>query len=109
MLAKPFIAIFAGKARIGRLRKALGIETKGHLPANKKEQRDGEQAPCDKVRHYKKRREHHCIIPVIDPTAGAAFVLQKPRLERAEKEDADHIANGIRQCDEQHDAFIKNM
>ena len=34
MLAKSFLAIFAGKARIRFLRKTLGIQAESDLPAN---------------------------------------------------------------------------
>ena len=77
------------------------------LPAD--EQRDGKykEPPGIRFHHKEERCEHHRIIPVVDPAGTAAFIFQKPCLERAEEQDSDHVADRISATDQQHDPVIE--
>ena len=58
------------------------------------------------MRDKDERSEHHWEIPIIYSTRGAAFIFHHPRLERAEKQNADHIADGIRQGDKHQNTDV---
>ena len=77
------------------------------FPTDEQRNRKREEAPCVRFHHEKERREHHGIIPVVNPAGAAAFVFEKPRLKRAEKQDANHITDSIRAAYQQHDSVIK--
>ena len=67
---------------------------------------------CDKrirmgMPYEYKWSEHHCVIPVVNAAASAAFVLHKPCLERAEKQNTYHITYGESEAYEQHYACIE--
>ena len=73
------------------------------------EQCDGQRKKPPGIRLHDKeeRREHHRIVPVVDPACAAAFIFQEPCLERAEEEDTDHVADRISTADQQHDPIIE--
>ena len=54
------------------------------------------------------RGEHHDKIPVVYTAASAAFVFHHPCLEGAEKEDADHVTNGICQRHQDENTPVYN-
>ena len=106
MLTKLLVTIFAGNAGVGRFGKAFGMAAVIPFPANQDRQRKCDEAVRIGVRNEDQRCEHHCEIPIINPAVGTASVFHKPRLERAEKEDADHITNAVCKGDEDQDACI---
>jgi hypothetical protein len=59
------------------------------------------------MRDKEERREHHRKIPVVDSAGDAASVLEKPGLERAEKEDAYEITYGKCGAEQQHEINIQ--
>ena len=109
MMAKLFLAICTGEACVCFFGKAFRMAPYGKLPYDKKQKRNAEQTPRIRVRNKNERGKHHGEIPIIDPTASAAFVFHKPGLEGAEEKNADHIADGIRKADEQENSFIYNI
>ena len=108
-MAELFLTVRAGEARIRFLGKALGVYSDGKLPYDEKQKRNAEQTPRIKIRNENERGKHHGEIPIVDPTASAAFVFHKPSLEGAEEKNADHIADGVRKADEQKNALVDDM
>ena len=98
--------MLTGNAGIGRFGKAFGVTAVVPFPANQDRQRKCDEAVRIGVRNEDQRCEHHCEIPIINPAVGTASVFHKPRLERAEKEDADHITNAVCKGDEDQDAWF---
>ena len=77
------------------------------LPPYEQSDRQYQKAPCVCLADEEQRCEHHRKVPVIDAASAAAFVLQEPRLERAEEHNAYHIAHRIRSAKQYHDAVIE--
>ena len=98
--------MLTGNASVRRLGKAFGMAAVIPFPANQDRQRQCDEAIRIGVRNEDQRREHHREIPIINPAVGTASVFHKPRLERAEKEDADHIANTVCKGDEDQNSLI---
>ena len=92
---------------VGRLGKALGVLVEGDLPAGQQGHRQHQQAPGVGLAHEEQRREHHGVVPVVDPAGAAALVLQKPALEGTEEQDADHVTDRVGQAQENHNAVIQ--
>ena len=86
-MAELFLAVCTGKAGIRVLGKSFGVKQDRKLPTDKKQERDTEKRPRVDVFYKNEWCEHHRVIPVVDPTASAAFVFHKPSLKRAEKQD----------------------
>ena len=105
-MAQLFLTVFAGKASIGMIGKALGVAAQRDLPAHQKQQRHSHQTPCIAFRDKDQRREHHREIPVIDPANGAASIFHDPNLEWAEKQNADHVTYAVKQADQHHDPAV---
>ena len=78
----------------------------GNLPTQKQSQCTAKQAIRIQARYKYEGSKHHSKIPVIDAAGGAAPILHKPRLEGTEEQDANDIADRIRDCDQDHDAAI---
>ena len=78
------------------------------LPYNQKNDRHAKKAPSVKPRDEEQRREHHGEIPVVDAAGHAAAVLEEPGLERAEEQDADHIAHRIQRAEQKHEVAVQN-
>ena len=93
MGAELFRAVFAVQVFVRRLGEALGSAVERDLPAEQQKHGHSQKRPGIETFDEEKRCEHHRVIPVIDAAGAAAFVLQEPGLERAEKQDADHIAD----------------
>ena len=108
VFAKFLVAMLAGNACIGCFGKTFGMTLIIPFPTEQQHQRERDKAIRVGMRNEYERREHHCKIPVIDAAVCAASVLHKPGLEGAEEEDADHVAHGIGQGDQQQDAFIED-
>ena len=106
MLAQLFVTMLTGNASVRRLGKAFGVAAVVPFPANQDRQRKCDEAIRIWVRNEDQRCEHHCEIPIVDSAIGTASVFHKPRLERAEKEDADHIANTVCEGDEDQNSRI---
>ena len=81
---------------------------KSDLPSCQKCYRESQKAPCIGFVNKKQRREYHSVVPVVNATSGTTFVFEKPRLERAEKQDADHVAHRIGGAQQNHDAVIED-
>ena len=103
-----FGAIGTAEIIVGIFGKPFRIAVECDLPAGKEADRQGQQGPGIGFCHKKQRREDHGIIPVIDTAGHTAFVFQEPGLERAEKQDADHIADRISTTQKQHDPVVKD-
>ena len=108
-MAKFFLAVRTGEAGVRFFRKAFRVDPYGKLPYDEKQKRNAEQTPRIEIRNKNERGKHHGEIPIIDPTASAAFVFHEPCLEGAEEKNADHIAYGIRKADEQKNASVYNI
>ena len=98
--------MLAGNAGVRRLGKAFGMAAVGPFPANQDRQRKRDEAIRIGVRNEDQRCEHHREIPIVYAAIGTASVFHKPRLERAEKEDADHITNAVCKGDEDQNSRI---
>ena len=88
--------------------KALGMHEIVQLPADEQKQAQGDKALGIWVIHHEQRREHHYIVPVVYPAGIAALVLHQPCLERAEEQDADHVAHRVEDRQQHHDAPIED-
>ena len=104
--AELFFTVGAGKALVGRLIEPLRVAVVSNLPFDEQGQPQSAQTPGEKAGNKQQRREHHGIVPVIDATGDAAFVLQNPGLEWTEKQNTDHIADGIGQTDQQQNTAV---
>ena len=109
VVAELFRTMRAGEASIGRLGKALGMQTEGDLPHEQKQQGKPQKTPCVNARQKDERGEHHGVIPIVDAAGAAAFVLHKPSLKRAEEEDTDHVADRIKETDQKQDAAVDQL
>ena len=107
MAAQLFRAVFTLQVIVRVFRKTFREAEEGDFPPEEQDDGGGKKTPRIELSDKEERREHHGVIPVIDSASAAALVFQKPGLERAEKQNADHIADGIGACDEHHDAFVK--
>ena len=79
------------------------------FPTEQKHKRECDEAICVGMRNEYERCEHHCKVPIVDSAVGAAAVFHKPRLEGAEKEDANHIANAVGKGDQDQNSCIYNI
>lgn len=109
VMAKLFLAVCTGKARVCVLGKSFGMDKDRKLPANKKQERNSEKRPRVNVFDKNEGSKHHCVIPIVDTAASAALVFHKPSLKRAEKEDTDHIADRIEKADEEKYSAINDI
>ena len=71
------------------------MPVEGDLPSGHQRDGHGQEAPRIDMLHKEERREHHGIVPVIDPAGAAALVLHEPCLEGTEEQDADNIADEV--------------
>ena len=106
VVAKLLFAIRTGKTSVRFFGESLGMAKGEYFPYGKKQQRDTEQTPSIQTRDPHERRKHHRKIPIIDATASAAFIFHKPSLKRTEKQNADHIADGIGKTDQQQNSLV---
>ena len=74
-----------GQAGVGVDGKPFRESAEGDFPAYKQQERKSKQTPRIQVWDEHQRREHHGIIPVVDPAVAAASVFHKPCLEGTEK------------------------
>ena len=58
------------------------------------------------MRNQYERRTKHSEIPIIDAAGRTATVFHKPRLERTEKQNADHITHAVREADQDQDPRV---
>ena len=93
MLAKLLVAMAAGGVGVGRCGESLGMAVVGPFPTDQNRQRKRDEAIRVGVWDENKGREHHREIPIVDAAVGAASILHKPGLERAEKQDTDDVAH----------------
>ncbi len=96
MRTELFGTIDAVQIPVGILRKPLRITVKSDLPSRQQRYGQHQKAPGIRLLHKKQWRKHHRIVPVINTARAAAFILKKPRLERAEKQNTYKIAHGIK-------------
>ena len=105
-MAKLFLAVSTADGAVGLFGKSFRMASHEYLPRDEKSHRDKEQTPCIEIRDEQKRCEHHCEIPIVDAAGCAAFVLHIPRLEWAEKQNANHIAHRIEKADDEQNALV---
>lgn len=84
------------------------MQIKGDLPSQQKDDGHCQKAPGVYSSYKKYRGEDHGIVPVVDAAGTAALVFHEPALKGTEKQDADHVADGIHTADDDHDPVIKN-
>ena len=101
--------MLARNAGICCLGEAFGMALVIPFPTEQKHQRERDEAISVGMRNEYERREHHCKVPIVDSAIGAAAVFHKPRLEGAEKEDANHIANAVGKSDQDQNSCIYNI
>ncbi len=73
-----FRAVFAAQVIVCLCRETFGMPVERDLPADHQDQGHKQQAPQIAASYKEQRREHHRIIPVVDPADAAAFVLKEP-------------------------------
>lgn len=106
VVAELFGAIRAGKRVVALLAKAFGVSAVKIFPLEKKNERESEKRPRINVGYVDERCEHHSVIPVINTAGGTAFVLHKPRLKRAEKQNADYVAHRVQKRNQEQNTPI---
>ena len=106
MMAKLFLAVFAGKGCVRALRESLGITAHRNLPSQQQKQRHKKQTPGISVRYKYEGSEHHREIPVIYPAYRTATVFHHPHLKRTEKQNAYHIAHAVGKAYQYQDTLI---
>lgn len=109
VVAKLFGTVSAGKTAVGFLRKAFGMDADSNFPHQHQKKRYAEQAVSQNVVYKHQGSKHHCKVPVIYTARNTASVLHKPSLERAEEQNAYHIAYGICEADEYKYTFVDNV
>ena len=100
MMAQLFRTVFARDAGVRLLGKAFRMPPKRDLPTEHQQKRHTEKRPRKRMRNKHVRSKHHGKIPIINPAGRTAFILHKPRLERTEEQNADHIAYTISKTDQ---------
>ena len=100
MMTELFLTVPALRVSVRPVRKPLGMHVQGDLPSRQKHQRHSKKTPSVSIRYKNEWREHHGIIPVINPTDTAAPVLKNPGLERTEKQYADHVTHTVCETDQ---------
>ena len=108
MGAEPFGAVFAVQSLVTGERKAFGVTEERDLPIDQDPKRECRDQIGERRGKEKKRRTHHGVIPVVDATARAAAVLQKPAPDRTEKENADRVADRVYEKGEEENASVKD-
>jgi len=107
MMTQFFFTVPAGYTGVGVVGEPFRVPVNRDLPAEEQQQRQYQKTPCERMRDKHKGREHHGKVPVVDPADIAASVFHEPGLERAEKQDADHIADPVGQTDENQYALVQ--
>ena len=108
VVAQLLLAVGAGEGAVRVLVEAFGVHEIVQLPADEQKQAQGDKALGVGIIHHEQRREHHYIVPVVYPAGIAALVLHQPCLERAEEQDADHVAHRVEDRQQHHDAPIED-
>ena len=91
-LASLILAAAALQDFVRALPEPLGMCGVYQLPVKEHDARHEEKTPAVEVLYEEHRSEHHEVAPVIDPAVYAALVVHDERLERAEEQDAEVIA-----------------
>ena len=110
MFAKLFGAVGAIETLVCICGKALGADLVGYFPTNEQYHGDNKEGcgePMPENKH--KGREHHREIPVVYTAVRAAAVAQKPSVEGAEKENADHVAYAVGKADEYKYSAVEHI
>ena len=84
------------------------MPVKRDFPSDQQCNGQNQQSPGIGLGHEEQRSEHHGIVPVVDAARDTAFVLQEPGLERAEEQNADHIADRVGAAEKQHNSLIED-
>ena len=95
MGAEFFRAVFAVQEFIGFFREIFRMAEEGDLPSEHQGKGQYQKAHRVWIPDKKQGCEHHRVIPVVNAAGAAAFVFQKPGMEGTEKEDADHVTDGV--------------
>lgn len=103
-----FGAVAAAQIAVCRRGETLGMTVEGHFPADQQSDGKSQQAPGIGFLYEKQGREHHGVVPVVDAAGAATAVLEEPGLERTEKENADHVTDGIERTEQQHDSVVEH-
>jgi hypothetical protein len=99
-LAGLVLTAGALKDFVGALPEPLGMFGVYKLPVEEHDARHEEKTPAVEVLYEEHRREHHEVPPVVDPAVYAALVVHDERLERAEEQYANIVAQI--KCDRAH-------
>lgn len=109
MATELFGAILTAERFVRAFGEAFGVAFIGDLPAHEDDECEAEERICIDRRDEQKRREEHCKIPIVDAAGGAAAVFHEPRLEGAEKEDADDVTDAVGEGNYCEEVFIDDM
>ena len=108
-MAELFLTVLALKCAVGILRKSLRVSVKYDFPEDCEEHSHTEEGERIPVRYQHERSEHHSVIPIVYTAAAAAFILHKPGLERAEEENAYHIAYRIEKRNQNEKSCVEHV
>ena len=95
------------EALVCRGREPFGVDVIGEFPANEKQECEAKEGIGVYTRNEDEWGEHHCKIPVVDATGGATSIFHNPGLERTEKEDADDVADGKADGNQNEDTTVE--
>ena len=101
--------IFTAQVFILLFGKSLGMEMHLNFPVYEQNAGERKQTVCVETWDEDKGCKHHRVIPVVNTAGRTAFVLEKPCLERTEKEDTDHIADRIEEADQKENSLVDPM
>ena len=108
VVAEMLCAVDTAEAGVGILKIALRSEPGTQLPAQKQQQRQCNEHIGKGMAEENQGSEHHDEVPVVDTAAAAALVHHHPALERAEEENADHVAHRIGQGNKNQQAPVND-
>jgi hypothetical protein len=80
-----------------------------NFPMNQYHYRSKEQAPTKEISNKQHWCEHHKMSPIINSAIDTAFVFHNECLERTEKQNADVIAQKIKNSQHQQVRIINHM
>ena len=109
MDAEFFCAVGAFQISVRVFGETLRILKERDFPSDEQRYCQEQKAPCQNASDKEQRSKHHCVIPIVDSAGTAAFVLKKPGLERAEKQYANHVTDGICEAEQEHDTLVKDI
>ena len=90
---------------VGAFPEAFGVFGVDDLPVDQYDGGGEEETPAEKIADEQHGREHHEMAPIVNTAIDTALVLHDARLEGAEENDADGIAQEIEDGDHDQIGF----